>query len=113
MAVIDDLIQRRARAAVKVIAGLGRVRAAFLFGSHVEGESDRFSDIDVAAFIEGAGQWDIRRRVRAAAHAQEQVGDDIELHFFPAELLENPPAASFAAYVQNHGVRIYHSERES
>ncbi|MBN2207779.1 MAG: nucleotidyltransferase domain-containing protein [Candidatus Coatesbacteria bacterium] len=106
MAVIDDLILRRARAALSVIARQARVRAAFLFGSYVEGEPDEFSDIDIAAFVEGAGQWGLTRRVEAAVEAQREVGDDIELHFFAAELLENPPKASFAAYVQSHGVPI-------
>jgi len=106
MAVIDDVILRRAQAAVEVISRQARVRAAFLFGSHVEGRADQFSDIDIAAFIDGAEQWDLQRRVRAAVEAQSQIGDDIELHFFAAELLDNPPKASFAAYVQSHGVPI-------
>jgi len=106
VAVIDDLILRRARAALSVIARQARVRAAFLFGSHIEGKADEFSDIDIAAFVEGAERWGLTRRVEAAAEAQREVGDDIELHFFAAELLENPPKASFAAYVQSHGVPI-------
>jgi len=106
MAVIDDLILHRARAALSVIARRARIRAAFLFGSHVEGKADEFGDIDIAAFVEGAGRWDLERRVRAGIDAQRAIGDDIELHFFGAELLENPPKASFAAYVQSNGVPI-------
>ncbi len=106
MAVIDDLILRRARAALEVIARQARVRAAFLFGSHVEGRADEFSDIDIAAFVEGAEQWDLTRHVEAAVEARKQVGYDIELHFFAAELLDEAPKASFAAYVQSHGVPI-------
>ena len=106
MAVIDDLIFRRARAALEVIARKARVRAAFLFGSHVEGKADEFSDIDIAAFVEGAGRWDLTGRVRAGVEAQREIGDDIELHFFAAELLHDAPKASFAAYVQSHGVQI-------
>jgi len=106
MAVIDDLIFRRARAALSVIARQARVRAAFLFGSHVEGKADEFSDIDIAAFVEGAERWDLTRRVRAGVEAQREIGDDIEMHFFAADLLHDPPKASFAAYVQSHGVPI-------
>ena len=106
MAIVNDLIQQRARRAVQVIAQQAPVRAAYLFGSQVEGTADEFSDIDIAAFVDGAGQWDLRRRVRAGADVQKQAGDDIEIHFFPSELLENPPAASFAKYVQNHGVLV-------
>ena len=106
MAVINDLIQKRAREAVKVVARQAHVRAAYLFSSHVEGTAGRFSDIDIAAFVDGAEQWDIRRRARVAVEAQIKVGSDIELHLFPAQLLENPPAASFAAYIKTHGVPI-------
>lgn len=106
MAVIDDLILRRARAALAVIARQACVRAAFLFGSYVEGKPDEFSDIDIAAFVEGAGQWDLERHVCAGVEARREAGYDIELHFFAAELLDNAPKASFAAYVQSHGVPI-------
>ena len=106
MAVIDDMIQQRARRAVEVVAQQARVRAAYLFGSQVEGTADEFSDIDIAAFVEEAEQWDLPQRVRIGIEAQRQVGDDIELHLFPAKLIENPPAASFAAYVQSHGTPI-------
>lgn len=108
MAVVDDVILRRAQAAVSVLAQHAPVRAAYLFGSHAEGTADRFSDIDVAAFIEGAGQWDLRRRVHAGTEAQKQVGDDIEIHILAAELLDDPPTASFAAYVRSHGVPVAH-----
>jgi len=106
MAVVDDLILSRARAALEVVARRARVRAAFLFGSHVEGRADEFSDIDIAAFVEGAERWDLERRVRAAIEAQREIGYDIELHVFAADLLEDPPKASFAAYVQSHGILI-------
>ncbi len=106
MAVINDMIQRRARMAVKIIAQQARVRAAYLFGSQVEGTAGRFSDIDIAAFVEGAEHWDLQRRVHVGVEVQRQVGDDIEVHILPAKSLDNPPAASFAAYVQSHGVPI-------
>ena len=106
MAIINDLIQQRVRQAVAVVAQEAPVRAAYLFGSQVEGTADEFSDIDIAAFVEGAEQWDMPQRVRIGVDTQRQVGDDIEMHFFSAELLKNPPAASFAAYIQRHGAII-------
>lgn len=106
MAVVNDLIQQRARRAVEVVAQQASVRAAYIFGSLAEGTADEFSDIDIAAFVEGAGQWDIQRRTRAAIEAQKQVGDDIEMHFFPASSYENPPRASFAQYILSHGVPL-------
>jgi predicted nucleotidyltransferase len=106
MADISDVIRRKAQQAIRVLAQQAHVRAAYLFGSHVDGTADQDSDIDIAAFIDEARQWDIRRRARAAVETQKQTGYEIELHIFPADLLDNPPSASFAAYVQHHGVRI-------
>jgi predicted nucleotidyltransferase len=53
MRTVDAAIESRALAAVKVLSSLGMVRAACLFGSHVEGTPDEWSDIDVAVFMEG------------------------------------------------------------
>lgn len=48
-------------AAARTLTRLGVVRAAYVFGSHVGGTADAWSDIDVAAFIEGLEHWDIRK----------------------------------------------------
>jgi predicted nucleotidyltransferase len=106
MAAISDVIWRKAEKAIRVLSQQAHVRAAFLFGSHVDGNADEDSDIDVAAFIDEAKQWDIRRRALAAVETQKQTGYDIELHFFPTEHLQDPPTASFAEYILTHGVRI-------
>jgi predicted nucleotidyltransferase len=50
---IDTTVESRGLSAVEVLSGLGAVRAAYLFGSHVEGTPDEWSDIDVAVFMEG------------------------------------------------------------
>jgi len=106
MAVVVDVILHRAREAVRVLSREARVRGAYLFGSHVSGKEHRWSDIDIAAFVEGLEEWDIERRAEVAALVQEEAGDDVELHFFPAEYLDNPPAASFAAFVLRHGIPV-------
>ena len=106
MAVISEMMLLRVKQAIDIIARRSRVRGAFLFGSHVEGTPDEDSDIDVAAFIEEAERLDIQQRAQAAADVQLEIGSDIELHIFSAKLLKNPPAASFAAYIQRHGMRI-------
>jgi len=93
-------------AAVKVLSALGVVRAAYLFGSHVEGVPDRWSDIDVAVFMEGVETWDIRRRATAMALVMEKVGSDVETHLFPVAALDNPPRGGFAQYILRHGTRI-------
>ncbi len=106
MAAIDAVIEEKARAALRVLARRARIRAAYLFGSRVEGKADRWSDIDVAAFIEDGGQWNVQDRVSLCVEARQEVGDDVELHLFPAESHERPPRASFAQYVLRHGIPL-------
>jgi len=106
MAVLDADVKRRALAATEALARLGRVRAAYVFGSHAEGRPDRWSDIDLAAFMEGVGAWDIRRRARAMTQVQEETGFDIEAHLFADTALRHPQPGSFAAYILKHGVCI-------
>ena len=106
MAQLDITVEQRARAAVACLSRFAAVTAAYLFGSQVEGRADRWSDIDLAVFIEGLEAWDLHDRARIAAQVQKGAGDDIELHFFPAEALQRRHPASFAAWVLNHGVKL-------
>ena len=83
-----------------------RVRAAYVFGSHVDGTAGEYSDIDLAVFIEGAEDWSLDQRVHLAVLVGREVGDDVEMHFFCAAAFENSEPASFATYVKKHGVRV-------
>ena len=107
MGTVDTTIENRALAAVKVLSGLSTVRAAYLFGSHVEGSPDQWSDIDIGVFMNGVEHWDIQRRTSAMVLVMEQVGSDVEAHLFDASILENPPRGSFAEYIRLHGKRIF------
>jgi predicted nucleotidyltransferase len=106
MAQLDTRVEQRAQAAVACLSRFATVTAAYLFGSQVEGRADQWSDIDLAVFVEGLEAWDIHDRARIAARVQKEDGDDIELHFFPAEALQHHHKASFAAWVLNHGVKL-------
>ncbi|OHB62853.1 MAG: hypothetical protein A2Y76_03260 [Planctomycetes bacterium RBG_13_60_9] len=110
MGAVDTAIENRARAAVKVLSRFGAVRAAYLFGSHVEGAPDEWSDIDVAVFMEGIEEWDIHQHVAAMALVMAKVGSDVETHLFPVSSLDNPPRASFAQYILRHGIRIFEQQ---
>jgi predicted nucleotidyltransferase len=107
MRAVDTAIESRALAAVKVLSDLGAVHAAYLFGSHVEGTPDEWSDIDVAVFMEGVEQWDIHQRAEAMALVMERVGSEVEAHLFPVSDLDNPPRGGFAQYVLHHGIPIF------
>jgi predicted nucleotidyltransferase len=91
---------------VEVLSRYAPVAAAYLFGSQVEGRADKWSDIDVAAFLEGIESWDLTTRAHTAALVQKEAGDDIELHLFSACSLRQPEPASFTAYILAHGVPI-------
>lgn len=106
MALIDPGIEQRAVQALRVLALHMKVCAGYVFGSHVDGTPDAYSDIDLAVFVEDLEAWDIFQRADITALVQSEVGDDIELHYFPAPALEASDPASFAAYVLHHGLPI-------
>ena len=107
MGTVDTAIESRALAAVKALSALGVVRAAYLFGSHVEGMPDQWSDIDVAVFMEGVENWDIHQHVAAMALVMEKVGSEVEAHLFPVSDLDKPPRGGFAEYILHHGIRVF------
>jgi len=106
MAVLNAEIERQAVEAAKALARRGTVIAAYVFGSHVTGRADEWSDIDVAAFMEGIESWDIWQRTQVMAQVQMEIGYDIEPHLFPASALQSAKAGSFAADVLKKGIRI-------
>jgi predicted nucleotidyltransferase len=106
MAVLEAEIERRAAAAARELAHHSTVRAVYVFGSHVTGRADEWSDIDVAAFMEGVEFLDLWQRTQMIVAVQKKVGYDVEIHLFPASALDNPEPGSFAADIIKHGVRI-------
>jgi len=103
---LDPETERKAKGAIAALSHLTQVVRAYLFGSQVEGTADRWSDIDLAVFVEGLEKWDLHDRARASVQVQKEAGDDIELHFFPARSLREPDPAGFAAWVMAHGVEV-------
>jgi predicted nucleotidyltransferase len=110
MGTVDATVESRALAAVEVLSRLGEVRAAYLFGSHVEGTPDEWSDIDVAVFMDGVESWSLHERAKAMALVMQEVGSDVEAHLFPASSLDDPPRGGFAQYILRHGIRIFEKQ---
>jgi len=106
MATLDAEVKSKALAATKILSRLGTIRAAYVFGSRVEGGADQWSDIDLAAFVEGVESWDIQRRAKAMALVMKEAGYDVETHLFPASKLSHPEGGGFAEYILQHGVCI-------
>jgi len=106
MAQLDAVIEGKTQAALSVISRLARIARAYLFGSQVEATAGRWSDIDLAVFVEGLEAWDLHDRARVSAQVQKEVGDDVEVHFLPAQALQEHDPAGFAAWVLAHGVEV-------
>ena len=107
MASLDAVIEERVKKALEILSRHARISAAYVFGSRVEGRVHEFSDIDIGVFIEDLEEWDLRRKARTAALVQKEAGDDIELHFLPAQTLSHAEPASLAAFIIRHGIPIH------
>jgi predicted nucleotidyltransferase len=106
MAALDAEVKRRALAAARILGKMAPVRAAYVFGSRVEGRADRWSDIDVALFLDGLEAWDMRRRAQVMFQIQKGAGLDVEAHLFSALALDRPEEGSFASYIMKHGIPL-------
>lgn len=106
MVVVSHLIEDRIRRAAELVSRHAMVEAVYIFGSHVNETADKYSDIDVAAFVRKTEKWNLIKRSRISAEIQKAVGDDLELHLFSADALEHPEPASFASHVVKTGIRI-------
>ncbi|MBI1336713.1 MAG: hypothetical protein GC164_07105 [Phycisphaera sp.] len=106
MVKLNDDILKRTQDALKCLSRLAPVRAAYVFGSQARGDSHAHSDIDLAVFLDGAEEWDMRRKAKASSEVQKICGEDIEVHLFPSSASHNPPPGSFADHVMNTGQRL-------
>ena len=106
MVILETEVKEKTLAAIRTLSRLGTVRNAYIFGSHVEGRADEWSDIDIAVFMDEVENWDLQRRVKAMVLVMEEAGSDVEVHLFPSSTLENPGRGSFAEYILRHGVSI-------
>ena len=106
MVALNPLVKAQVQKAVDVLARRQRISAVYVFGSQVDGTANKWSDIDVAVFIEGIEKLDIRDRARLTASAQKEAGDELEVHYFRRESLDHPLPASFAQFVLNNGLRF-------
>ena len=107
MAVLDARVEDKALAATRTLSRRGVIRVAYVFGSQAEGRSDPWSDIDVAVFMEGVEDLDIRSRAGMMADVMEEAGSDVEVHLFSASRLERPEPGGFVEYIVRHGVCVF------
>ena len=72
MALINPVIEQRAAQVLQVLSRHMKVRAGYIFGSHVDGTPDAYSDIDLGVFVEGIEAWDGELITRTAKHESKQ-----------------------------------------
>ena len=113
MVTINNSIEQRVRKAARILDDQQPVVAVYIFGSSVNGnplgtrgKPDKWSDIDVAVFVEGAEKMGFHRRAQLSALIQREVGDDLELHFFTRDMFNHPAPASFAKFVMTNGIHL-------
>ena len=106
MDALDTVTREKMAGVLQALSRHTRPVAVYLFGSHVDGTANQWSDYDLAVFVEGMESWKMTGLARLCATIQQEAGDDIELHFFPADQAAVPDPASFAAYVIKHGIRL-------
>src|SRR2546427_11347822 len=73
MALSNPVIEQRVVQALRVLALHMKVCAGYVFGSHVDGTPDAYSDIDLAVFVEGLEAWNIFQRADIAAPGKFEV----------------------------------------
>jgi predicted nucleotidyltransferase len=96
-------VQGKALQALAVLDRYVPVVCGYVFGSYVDGTADEDSDIDVAAFVGTDDELDIRRKVTLMSAVQKAVGDEVEVHLFPASVLESADPASFPTFIRRTG----------
>lgn len=99
-------VEEIVRTVIGIINQRYPVRAAYLFGSYVDGVPRDDSDIDIAIFAEGIESEDIDTRMDFIAQVQKVIGAEIELHLFPAALLNELRPTNFPGYISAHGKKI-------
>ena len=106
MGVLAPEIERKALVGIRVLSKFAPVRAAYVFGSQVDGGADKWSDIDLAAFMDDVENWDVLRRADVMAAVMDETDANVEAHLFPSSSFEEPLQGSFAQYISKHGVRV-------
>jgi len=106
MVVEQAKVEPLVRRAADVLADRIRVSAVYLFGSQVSGDTNAFSDIDIAVFSPDIAELGMLGRARLGTAVRMQCHRALEPHFFPEWALEDPPKGSFAEHVIKTGRRI-------
>ncbi len=79
------------------------VEAAVLFGSHLTGSVDEYSDIDVGLFVE---QLDGDKDYLSLLRDLYGLADRIDVHIEPHLFVRSEDPAGFAAEIEQKGIPI-------
>ena len=104
MATLNSIVEERLRRALAVLSKHAQIRAAYIFGSQVEGTADADSDIDLALVVpeETDARVALRAAIRATMHRQMPL-DLVVLHWRTAA----ESRTMLAREVRRDGILVY------
>ncbi|MGD9498055.1 MAG: nucleotidyltransferase domain-containing protein [Armatimonadota bacterium] len=106
MAAEQALVNRLIENAIAFLRQRLHVPAILLFGSPATGETDEWSDIDIAIFSPQVEDMGLMDRVRLMSDLRLAEGLELEPLLFPEWALHIPPKGSFAEHIIKTGKRI-------
>jgi predicted nucleotidyltransferase len=101
-----DEIEEIVQTVVEAVDEYCPIEAAYLFGSYVTGTPHEDSDIDIAIFARGVEKMSADQRMDFIAEIQKKFDVEIELHLFPAEMLDEKRPTNFIGYIVSNGKKI-------
>ncbi len=99
-------VNKIAHRAAKLLASYVMLKAGYLFGSYVNGQPHKYSDIDLAFFSPDVGRMGIEEKVSLIAKIGEQISPDVEIHLYSDRCLKNARPTNFYGYILKTGKRI-------
>lgn len=106
MAPIPNELNARLVAVLEELHTAVKVRSAYLFGSQVSGKTHRYSDVDIAVFLDNFDAYSVQEELSLTSRICRRFGSDLEFHFFDASDPATEEPVSFAAEVKRTGLRI-------
>ena len=99
-------VNRIARRTTKLLKNYVRLKAGYLFGSYVNGNPHKYSDIDLAFFSPSVNRMGIEEKISLISKVGEQVGSDVEIHLYSDRCLKDARPTNFYGHILKTGRKI-------
>ena len=80
--------------------------AVYIFGSHVTGTPDEYSDIDIAAFAEGVDKLSLPEKIDEIVTVQMKVKAPVEIHLYDSSRLKEARPTNIYGHIIETGSRV-------